>query len=140
MGLFDTEPFGAWLQAANNGDLTAQSPLVLNPNGGAVGIGTTSLTAKLDVNGDINANGAIFVKAAHEVGDANQGYKERQDYQVSLQRYVVEATPFVGDGGQSSVTSVTIDETLLTQLCQDEDGCSITLGMRIGMRPCPPTL
>ena len=49
---------------------------------------------------------------------------------MSLQRYVVEATPFVGDGGQSSVTSVTIDETLLTQLCQDEDGCSITLGMR----------
>ena len=40
MGISNDSPYGAWLQAANGGDLSGNSPLVLNPNGGNVGIGT----------------------------------------------------------------------------------------------------
>jgi len=39
-----------WLQSRNYGDYTLNYTLVLNPNGGAVGIGTTNLTGNLTVN------------------------------------------------------------------------------------------
>lgn len=41
-GIFNTGNYGAWIQATNSGDLSSNSPLALNPNGGGVGIGTTS--------------------------------------------------------------------------------------------------
>lgn len=43
---------GAWLQATNATDLSLNYNLLLNPNGGNVGISTGSPKAMLDVNGD----------------------------------------------------------------------------------------
>ena len=42
---------GGWLQATNNTNLGTKYPLLLNPNGGSVGIGTTTPGATLDVVG-----------------------------------------------------------------------------------------
>jgi hypothetical protein len=41
----------SYLQASNGGNLASTSPIVLNPNGGSVGIGNTSPQATLDVSG-----------------------------------------------------------------------------------------
>ena len=42
IGVYNVAPFGAWLQTANWGDLSGSFPLILNPNGGNIGIGTSA--------------------------------------------------------------------------------------------------
>jgi hypothetical protein len=54
-GLSSTSTF-SWLQARDKSNYVTIYNLVLNPNGGNVGIGTTTPTTKLYVNGDITAN------------------------------------------------------------------------------------
>lgn len=58
IGGFAASPFGVWLQAKDNGSSGAGSgaayPLLLNPLGGSVGIGTTAPTLALSVSGDAN--------------------------------------------------------------------------------------
>jgi hypothetical protein len=49
----------AWLQATNKGNHAINYNLSLNPNGGNVGIGTTSPGYKLDVNGNTNITGTL---------------------------------------------------------------------------------
>ena len=61
---------GAWLQSTNVGNLAATYPLLLNPNGGNVGIGTGTTTpaARLDVNGNANVGGTLRVGVAAAPG------------------------------------------------------------------------
>ena len=40
-GVYNESPYGSWIQAINSGD-SSTYPIILNPNGGSVGIGTTS--------------------------------------------------------------------------------------------------
>lgn len=54
-GLSSTSTF-SWLQARDKSSYVNTYNLVLNPLGGNVGIGTTTPTTKLYVNGDITAN------------------------------------------------------------------------------------
>ncbi len=83
------------------------------------------LPGQFNLNGNVTVNGSLSDKAVRHIGDSKGGAVQRADYPVSLSRYVVEA----GDAG-SQPTTVPVDDALLMQLCADEDGCSITLGMR----------
>ena len=78
-------PFGLWLQSSGRNDLSVNYPLLLNPNGGNVGIGTTSPTTKLSVAGAFTpAYMQIAVKnntvgegigiSFNEVNDARKGH------------------------------------------------------------------
>jgi hypothetical protein len=50
-GMYTASPFGAWLQNTNYTNLATNYPLILQPNGGNVGIGTTAPGAALDIQG-----------------------------------------------------------------------------------------
>ncbi|MFH0977887.1 MAG: LamG-like jellyroll fold domain-containing protein, partial [Candidatus Woesearchaeota archaeon] len=54
IGHSDTSPYGLWLQGTDRTNLALTYPLLLNPNGGNVGIGTTTPDQKLKVVGSIN--------------------------------------------------------------------------------------
>ena len=49
MGVDPASPYSAWLQVASEANLALTYPLLLNPNGGNVGIGTTAPASALDV-------------------------------------------------------------------------------------------
>ena len=51
-GLADASPFGAWIQTSNVAALGATYPLLLNPNGGPVGIGMSNPTWQLQLSTD----------------------------------------------------------------------------------------
>jgi hypothetical protein len=53
-GAYAASPYGQWIQTADTTNLATTYPLILNPNGGNVGIGTSSPFAKLDVEGRVN--------------------------------------------------------------------------------------
>ena len=46
---------GSWIQVTESGNLAANYKLLLNPNGGNVGIGTTSPGGKLTIEGTQNS-------------------------------------------------------------------------------------
>jgi hypothetical protein len=60
IGLSNASPFGAWIQTSNVGALGTTYPLLLNPNGGQVGIRTSSpaTSATLEIAG---TTGALLV-------------------------------------------------------------------------------
>ena len=66
MGVSNASPWGSWLQAADAGNLATEYPLFLNPNGGNVGIGTTSTSEVLNLYAPNNTSGGIEI-----AGNAN---------------------------------------------------------------------
>jgi hypothetical protein len=50
-----------WIQATDRTDLSQKYQLLLNPNGGNVGIGSTSLSQKLTVDGSVAVNGGHLI-------------------------------------------------------------------------------
>lgn len=77
----------AWLQARNSGNYSTTYPLLLNPNGGNVGVNTASPDEKLTVQGNIEVTGRVIQSAAGQILNA-----------VFLNE---------GDLGKSSTTSIT---------------------------------
>jgi hypothetical protein len=53
IGSYSASPYGCWLQASNYADQSITYPIILNPNGGNVGIGTIDPQSKLQVAGGI---------------------------------------------------------------------------------------
>lgn len=53
IGAYSASPFGLWLQGTNVGSLGTTYPLILNPNGGNIGIGMTNPTSTLHVTGTL---------------------------------------------------------------------------------------
>ena len=49
-GVYNTAPYGSWIQASNSGGLQGTMPIHLNPNGGQVSIGQKSPDADFHVN------------------------------------------------------------------------------------------
>jgi len=57
-GLSNSDPWASWIQSSNP-NTSGALPLALNPSGGNVGIGTTSPSYLLDVNGAINGSSVL---------------------------------------------------------------------------------
>jgi len=56
IGVGDSPPWATWIQAQDINNLATSYPLLLNPNGGNVGIGDNNPTQKLSVNGNIKVD------------------------------------------------------------------------------------
>jgi hypothetical protein len=106
----------------NNGKITNDAN-GLTLNGGANNSVTTA--GPLTVGGNLVVNGNWNAGAMLDKGDSNGGANQRSIYPVNIRRYVVEAP----DNGASPDT-VPVDNVILTEFCQDEDGCTIGLYMR----------
>jgi hypothetical protein len=57
IGNATASPFGSWLQAHSRADQATNNPLLLNPNGGNVGVGTASPAARLHTVGSVRFAG-----------------------------------------------------------------------------------
>ncbi|MFA5000457.1 MAG: hypothetical protein WC545_03805 [Patescibacteria group bacterium] len=63
-------PVASWIQSTNRGSLDAAYPLFLNPNGGNVGIGTTTPGSnRLSVNGVGNFDGFVYGDTPNDTDD-----------------------------------------------------------------------
>ena len=70
IGVANASPWGTWIQAQDAGNLATSYPLLLNPNGGNVGIGTNTPTSNLHVDGSI-----VSTNLAQGTGELQiQGY------------------------------------------------------------------
>ncbi|MFB0923805.1 MAG: hypothetical protein QMB65_00750, partial [Vicingaceae bacterium] len=75
MGIADDSYTGAWLQAHQGADMSIHNNLLLNPNGGNVGIGTTGPTQKLDVNGNITSDDYLYnTPKTHYLNVSNKAF------------------------------------------------------------------
>lgn len=97
----------------SNKYIVEESNFVVSKYSGNVGIGTTAPSAKLQVNGD----GLFLAQKKIDNGDATT-------YYVNTKRYQVEATKALVNN------TVPLDMGIVYELCADEDGCEVTLGMR----------
>lgn len=102
------------------------------PDGGKITDSATGMTISgggankaVTVGGDLTVNGNWNAGAILDKGDSNGGANQRSTYPVNIRRYVVEAP----DNGGSPDT-VPVDNAILTEFCQDEDGCTMSLYMR----------
>ena len=114
IGVAPAAPWGTWIQGQDANNLATNYPLLLNPNGGNVGIGKTNPSAKLEVEGafagilskffDTGSNGGQQYNGGPVVGISRVG-----NGSVSL------AGPLFQVGNDtSSSTSYNIDEAIFT--------------------------
>ena len=68
MGVSNAAPYSSWIQAQDANNNATNYPLLLNPNGGNIGIGTDNPSAKLNVYGGDNT----FIRL-HNTSNGRQG-------------------------------------------------------------------
>ncbi|MCB0124187.1 MAG: hypothetical protein KDE58_18155, partial [Caldilineaceae bacterium] len=125
-----------WAMQASTA-LNAVSADALAPNASVSSIagpvtvnGDSTVTGNLTVQNDLVVNGALALgddvttQAVHTVGDSTTT-PVTTSYPVSVNRYVVEA---IRHG--TTPDSVPLDDAIVSSLCQDVDGCTVTMGMR----------
>ena len=65
IGVSDAQPWSSWIQAQDASNNATNYPLLLNPNGGDVGIGTDSPLSALHVKGPTGGISARFTDAVN---------------------------------------------------------------------------
>ena len=86
-GFLLSSPYTGWIQTHNGTTNGTGDDLALQPVSGNVGIGTTSPNAKLDVNGNIYANGLIYLSThVQHIGDNDTkiGFNGDDQYEVRV--------------------------------------------------------
>ena len=109
MGAYGTSPYGNWIQSQSTTGLGTTFPLILQPTGGNVGIGTTTPGGILDVKAGTGANILVTYESTNLVAINN--YSSASGFQdlkfVGANQYFYTGTA----GGGSATESVRITST-----------------------------
>ena len=110
MGTLTASPFGSYVQSHNKGGATSL-PLLLNPVGGNVGIGTSNPISKLEVNGAATnttaynaglatailfSNSNLAYTSASPTSFSLQGMKDGGTYTLAVQGTTSGTSSFIG--------------------------------------------
>ena len=109
MGVDPASPYSAWLQVANENNLALTYPLLLNPNGGNVGIGTPTPAAPLTVGTAVgspatNGNAAI-INAANTTLSSRGGNLQV----ITTNSSAVDLGGSIGLGGQYNTLANSVE-------------------------------
>ena len=99
---------GSWIQVTESGNLAANYKLLLNPNGGNVGIGTTAPTATLTVEGNAVAKTDTDTS---NTGSVTLNFTTNQNFVLTLTGNVTLANPTTEVVGQSGFITLIQDGT-----------------------------
>jgi hypothetical protein len=108
MGSYNASPYGFWLQAQDATNLATNYPIILNPNGGSVGIGVSNPNHALAVNGSVGFYSTTpaqkwHIQYASSVDGLNFVESGVADY-----RMFIKAGGNVGIGNSSPNTTLSI--------------------------------
>lgn len=88
----------SWIQTTNKLDLSLGYPLLLNPNGGNIGIGTTAPRTNLDVLGS-SATRAVSIRRGTQGADAGMGTTYGKPYlAIGGLEYLTNSLQTIGFG------------------------------------------
>ena len=115
----------AWLQSTNAGGLNVNYPIAINPNGGSVGIGTSTPAATLSIKGAANNTVIEF-----ENGGATKAFMRSYDRTAGAYReFEMLANELIFSTGASPSESVRINNLGQLQIKQKAD--SFSEGLRL---------
>ena len=100
---------GSWLQVTHSGNLGLYYPLLLNPSGGNIGIGTTAPSEKLEVDGRIKLTSGNYLNVDRISNSAHQytyGIFEGGNAQ-----FAVNNNGYTSIGAGSNANRIRIDST-----------------------------
>lgn len=100
---------GSWLQSCDTANLATTYPLLLNPVGGDVGVGTSSPGARLDVNGNVHARGASF--PAFKFADSSGNVEAEIYYGISANDLNIVSNQ---SGGQVVISAAGSERSRIT--------------------------
>jgi len=90
-----------WLQAGDATDLSIEYPLLLNPNGGNIGIGVTAPDVKLDISGETKIDGNLRIEGTSSELRLIQG----RNIYVNSTENSADANIFVSQAGVGDFSS-----------------------------------
>ena len=115
MGPHNVSPYGFWLQAALGSNLATEYPLLLNPNGGNVGIGTTGPGNRLEVSDTTDGATPLLVRGSNtgsgniykQLAVLNQNTTANTVTGIALQHYNASSAAITAASLTSSLSTVT---------------------------------
>ena len=115
--------YAMWMQATDWSDLSINVPLILNPNGGNIGIGTCTPGYKLDVNGEVaispnTAGKNTFILTTNASNDGRLLIKSDTTNKVDIQSN--GASYFMG--GNIGINCISPNYKLHVNGCTSIDG------------------
>jgi hypothetical protein len=134
--------FGGWIQMTNYTDLSLNYPLLLNPNGGNVGIGTTTPSHLFTVAGDTNQTGALrFGGNAGTTGQVLLSNGSSAPTWTATSSLGLAAGFFAQDGNSFGTTATlgTNDSQNLAFETNNSARMTITSGGNVGIGTTTPT-
>ena len=137
MGVQSASPFGSWIQAQDKSNHATNYNLLLNPNGGNVGIGTFGPGDKLHVEGNIYLGSSS--RTIYTGGSGNLSFQNNTGNMLFLrsngssESMRIDASGNVGIGTSSPSVSLDISATDAVQMPVGVTGDRPTTGVSNGM-------